>query len=64
MRKLTYTVTEEVTYERETEIPDDLDLDLDDEDAVNELLEADWTNSGHPINDFKAVNDRSFSWED
>lgn len=61
MRTLTYTVTEEVTYERTTEIPDD--LDLDDDDAVNELLEADWTESGHPINDFKAVNDRSFSWE-
>jgi hypothetical protein len=61
-RKLTYRVVENGIYERDIEIPDD--LDVDDEDAVTELLEADWTDSGHPINDFKAVEDRSFSWGD
>lgn len=54
-RKITYTISEMVTYQRTIEIEDFESLD---DDAIRDLIADDWVDAGHPINDFLAVNER------
>lgn len=58
-RRISYTVREVIYFEREIDLP--ADLDIEDEEALHEVLHLDWTEQADAENHLSHIEDRDFT---